>query len=92
MELTYDEIVDILNVKNTAGSFIGYTLPPGTDEISDINLIIKFLLPNKVKVKVTFDDIRLRPKLTTNKTISFTKKSFLLYKTRFHSVPFRTIR
>ena len=29
MELTYDEIVDILEVKYIAGSTVGYTLPPG---------------------------------------------------------------
>ena len=36
MGLTYDEIVDILNVKYIAGSTIGYTLPPGVYEITDI--------------------------------------------------------
>ena len=29
MELTYDEIVDILDAEYIAGSNIGYTLPPG---------------------------------------------------------------
>ena len=33
MELTYDEIVDILDVKYIAGSTIGYTIPPGICEI-----------------------------------------------------------
>ena len=36
-ELTYDEIIDIADKKNIAGSFIGYTLPPGIDEVSDFN-------------------------------------------------------
>ena len=38
--------------------------------------MLKSLLPNKVKVKITFDDIRLRSNLTTNKTKKFTKNLF----------------
>ena len=45
-------------------------------KINDFNLILKFLLPNEVKVKNTIDDIGLKSNLTTNKTIRFTKKSF----------------
>ena len=44
MELIFDEIVDILDVKYIAASTIGYTKPPRTYEISDINLMIKSLL------------------------------------------------
>ena len=51
MELTYDEIVDILNVIFIAGSAYGYTLTFGIYEISDINLMIKSLLLDEVKVK-----------------------------------------
>ena len=51
MELTYDENVDILNVSFIAGSANGYTLTLGIYEISDINLMIKFLLLDEVKVK-----------------------------------------
>ena len=50
MELSYNEIVDILDVKYNAGSNIGYTIPPGKFEIGDINLMLKFLLPKEVKV------------------------------------------
>ena len=38
--------------------------------------MLKSLLPNNVKVKITIDDYRLRSTLTTNKTIKFTKKTF----------------
>ena len=48
MQLTYNEIVDNLDVKYFAGSTDGYTLPPGIYGISDINLLLKSLLPNKV--------------------------------------------
>ena len=76
LQLTYDEIIDILDVKYIAGSIIGYTLPPGIYEISDFNLMLKSLLPDEVKVKITIDVIRLKSNLTTNKIIKFTKRSF----------------
>ena len=59
MELTYDEIVDISHVKCIAGSTIGYSLPSSFYETSYNNLLLKSLLPEDVKVKITFDDIRL---------------------------------
>ena len=79
MELTYDEIVDILDVKVIAVSTIGYTTPPRLYKISDFNLMIKSLLPSKVKVKILIDVIRLKTNLTTNKTIRFTKNFFTQY-------------
>ena len=76
MELIFDEILDILGVKNIALSTNGFTSPPGINEISDNNLVLKSLLPNMVRVNITIDDKRLRSNLTTKKTINFTKKSF----------------
>ena len=58
MELTYDEIVVILETKHIAGSTIGYTLPQGKNEISDINLMLNSLLPDQVEVNITIDNIR----------------------------------
>ena len=68
MELSYNEVLDILDVKYTATSTTGYTLPPGLYEISVNNLMLKCLLPNDVKVNITIDDIRLKSNPTTNKT------------------------
>ena len=51
IELTYDEIEDILDVKYIAGSALGYTIPPRKYETSDTNLMMKSLLPNKLKRK-----------------------------------------
>ena len=45
MELIYDEIVDILDVKLVAGSTNGYTIPHGMYEISDLNLMIRYSFP-----------------------------------------------
>ena len=78
MELTYDEIVDVLNVEHIAGLTIGYTLPPERYEITEINLMLKSFFPNEVKVNITIDDIRTKSNLTTNKTNRFTKKSFFV--------------
>ena len=76
LELTYDEIIDILDVKYITGSTFGYTITTGVYEMNDICLIIKILLPNEVKVNNTIDDFRLKSNLTTNETIRFTKRSF----------------
>ena len=77
LQLTYDEIIDILDVKYISGSTIGYTLPPGVYEISDINLMLKSLLHGKAKLKTTID-VRLKSNLKNNETIRFIKKSFLI--------------
>ena len=56
--------------------------------------MLKSLLPNKLKVKNTLDDIRLKSVLTTNKTIRFTEKSFFYTQsgyTQSHSEPFADI-
>ena len=50
LELTYDETVERLDIKNTAGSTIGYTSAPRVSEIIDFNLMLKSLLPNDLKV------------------------------------------
>ena len=67
-------------MKYFATSSTRYTVPPGIYEITDVNLMLKSLLPNDVKVEITIDDIRLRSNLGKNKTIRFTKKYFsILY-------------
>ena len=45
-------------------------------EVIDINIMLKSLLPNKVKVIFTIDEVRLKSNLTTTKTINFTKRRF----------------
>ena len=87
-QLTYDEVIDISDLKYIPTSTIGYTLSPGIYEIIYINLMLKSLLANEVKVNITIDDIRLKSNLTLNKTIKFTKTSFfciILSFTQSHS-------
>ena len=90
MELSYDENVDILSVIFNAGSANGYTLSLGVFEISDINLMIKSLFLDEVKVKIKIDDFSLRSDLPNNKTVQFIGKFFFYSKLGFtqpHSGP-----
>ena len=89
LQLTYDEIVDIFDVKYIAGSTIGYTLPLANYENRDINLTLKPLLPEDVKVNITIDDIRITSNLITKKTFRFTKKTFFF---KFYGVTLGSIR
>ena len=75
-QLTYVEIIDILDLKYIPTSNIGYTLPPNMYKIIVINFVLKSLLPKEVKVNITIDDVKLKSNLTTIKTIRFTKMSF----------------
>ena len=76
MQLTYDETMDILDLKYNSTKRIGYSLNPGIYEIFDLNNTLKQILPDNVKVNVTIDDIRLKSKLKINQTLLFTEKSF----------------
>ena len=75
-QLTYDEIMDILDLKYIPTKRTGYSLDPGIYEVDDLNNTLKYILPDNVKVSVTIDDIRLKSNLKTNQTLIFTEKSF----------------
>ena len=60
MRLSYDEIMDILDLKYIPTKRTGYSLKPGIYEVVDINNSLKHILPNNVKVNITIDDIRLK--------------------------------
>ena len=60
MGLPYDETVDILDTNNIGASNIVCTSPPGLSKKSDVNLMLKSLLPNEVRVILAIDNIRLR--------------------------------
>ena len=76
MQLTYDEIVDVLDLKYISTKRIGYSLNPGIYEVIDLNNTLKHILPDNVKVSITIDDIRLKSNLKINQTLIFTEKSF----------------
>ena len=58
MQLTYDEIMDILDLKYIPTKRIGYSLNPGIYEVVDLNNSLKYTLPDNVKIIVTIDDVR----------------------------------
>ena len=76
MQLTYDEIIDVLDLKYISTKRIGYSLNPVFFEVVDLNKTLKHILPDNVKVNVTIDDIRLKSILKINQTLIFTEKSF----------------
>ena len=76
MQLTYDENIDVLDLKYISTKRIGYSLNPGIYEIVDLNNPLKHILPDIVKVNITIDDIRLKSNLKINQTLIFTEKSF----------------
>ena len=76
MQLTYDEIIDVLYLKYISTKRIGYSLDPGIYEIVDLNNTLNHILPDNVKVNITIDDIRLKSNLRINQTLLFTEKSF----------------
>ena len=76
MRLSYDEIMEILDLKYIPTKRTGYTLNPGIYEIVDLNNTLKYILPDNVKLTVSIDDIRLKSNLKINQTLIFTEKSF----------------
>ena len=76
MQLTYDEILDVLDLKYISTKRIGYSLNPGIYEVIDLNNTLKHILPDNVKVSITIDDIRLKSNLKIIQTLLFTEKSF----------------
>ena len=76
MRLSYDEIMDILDLKYIPTKRTGYSLNPSIYEVIDLNNSLKQILPNNVKVNITIDDIKLKSNLNTNQTFIITKRSF----------------
>ena len=94
MRLSYDEIMDILDLKYIPTKRTGNSLNPGIYEVVDLNNTLKYILPNTVKVNITIDDIRLKSNLRINQTLIFTNKSFfytILGFTQSHQGPLNDI-
>ena len=76
MRLSFDEIMDILDLKYIPTKRTGYSLNPGIYEVVDLNNTLKHILPNNVKLNITIDDIRLESNFKINQTLIFTERSF----------------
>ena len=77
-QLTYDEIIDTLDLKNIPTKRASYSLSPGFYEVLDLNNTLKYILPDKVKVSVTIDDIGLKSNFKIIQIYIFTEKSFFV--------------
>ena len=74
MQLTYDEIIDVLNFKYISTKRMGYSIKPNVYNVVDLNNTLKNL-PD-VKISVTIDKKIYKTNLKTNQTVIFTNKSF----------------
>ena len=92
MLLTYDEIMDTLDIKYLPSKRTGYTLPIGMYEISNINKTLELILPNNMKVNTTIDVSWIGSNLNLIETLILTQKSFFPYNIRVYSISFRGSR
>ena len=60
MQLTYDEIIDVLDLKYIPTKRTGYSINPGIYEVVDLNNALKYILPDNVKVTIRIDGFRLK--------------------------------
>ena len=60
MRLSYDEIMDILDLNYIPTKRTRYSLNPGIYEVDDLKNTLKHILPDNVKVNITIDDIGLK--------------------------------
>ena len=94
MRLSYDEIMDILDLKYIPTKRTGYSLDSAFYEVDELNNTLKYILPDNVKVTVSIDDIRLKSNVKINQTLIFTEKSFfytILGYTQSRSYPLEDI-
>ena len=76
MQLTYDEILDVLDLKYVPTKKTRCSLNPNIYEVLDSNNILKYILPDNVKVSIKIDDVRLKSNLKNKQTLIFFDKPF----------------
>ena len=91
-QLRYDEIVDILDLKEIPTKRIGCSLASGIYEVFDLSDTLNYIPPNNLKVTVANDKIRLKSNIKFNQTLVFTMRSFFLYKFKFSLITFLSSR
>ena len=90
MQLTYDEIKNILDLKYILTKRMGYSIEPNIYNVVDLNKTLKNILPNNIKINVSTDERKYKTDLKINQTSIFTNKSFfytILGFTDSHSYP-----
>ena len=76
MQLTYDEIINILDLKYIPTKRMGYSIEPNIFNVVDLNKTFKKILPNSIKINVSIDERKYKTDLKNNQTLIFTNKSF----------------
>ena len=92
--LTYDEIMDILDLKYIPTKRMGYSIEPNIYNVVDLNKTLKNILPDNVKIDITIDVRKYKTDLKINQTLIFTNKSFfytILGFTQSHQGPLNDI-
>ena len=90
MQLIYNEIIDILDLKYIPTKRMGYSIEPNIYNVVDLNRTLKNILPNNVKINVTIDGRKYKTDLKINQTLIFTNKSFfytIIGFTQSHAYP-----
>ena len=76
MQLTYDEIIDVLDLKFIPTKRMGYSIEPNIYNVVDLNKTLKNVLPHNIKINVSIDERKYKTDLKINQTLIFTNKSF----------------
>ena len=95
MQLTYNEIINILDLKNIPTKRMGYSIEPNIYNVVDLTKTLKNILPNNIKINVSIDERKYKTNLEINQTLIFTNKSFfytILGFTQSHQGPLNNIQ
>ena len=76
MQLTYNEIINTLDLKFIPTKRMGYSIEPNICNVVDLNETLKNILPNNIKINVSIDERKYKTDLKINQTLIFTNKSF----------------
>ena len=91
---TYDEIINILDLKYIPTKRMGYSIEPNIYNVVDLNKTLKNILPDNVKINISIDERKYKTDLEINQTLIFTNKSFfytILGFTQSHQGPLNDI-
>ena len=94
MQLTYDEIINILDLKYIPTKRRGYSIEPNIYNVVDLNKTLKNILPNNIKRNISIDERKYKTDLKISQTLIFTNKSFfytILGFTQSHQGPLNDI-
>ena len=90
MQLTNNEIINILDLEYIPTKRIGYSLKPNIYQICEINNVLKNILADNAKISVSIDEKKYKTDLQINQALIFTNKSFfytILGFSQSHSYP-----